>query len=267
MHWKGLKMKKKINTNTNKLKKNIIIIVVILIFLLFTCSSIILIERDYFFIEKCFKSITNKINSYVVSTAYNVNDFSFNVISSKIKYLEKENNELRKTINLSENENEYVVGEVINHNMKNWFDKVEVSKGYSNGIKKGDVVISPDGLIGFVSKVSKKMCEVRLITDVSSRNMVSVIIETKDGNVSGVLKEYDSKTGLFKVYDVVSKNNISKDDKVVLSGFDNDSYKGIYVGKVVKEETSNYGLSKTVWIESSINFDDLLFVIIVKEKN
>ena len=81
MHWKGLKMKKKIITNTNKLKKNIIIIVVILIFLLFTCSSIILIERDYFFIEKCFKSITNKINSYVVSKAYNVNDFSFNVIS------------------------------------------------------------------------------------------------------------------------------------------------------------------------------------------
>lgn len=259
-------MKKKINVNTSKIKKNIIIIIVVLIFLIFTTYSITLIDRDYFFIEKCFKNISSKINSYIIKKTYNINDYSSNVLSSKIQYLEKENNELRKSINLSENETLYVISEVVNHNMKTWFNKIEISKGYNDGIKKDDVVISPDGLIGFVNKVSKELSEVRLITDVSYKNMLSVIIKTSKGNVSGVLKEYDNKTGLFKVYDVVSKYEISINDDVVLSGYDNNLYKGIYVGKVVKEEKSNYGLSKIIWVKSSVNFDDLLFATVIKEK-
>lgn len=259
-------MRKKINFNNKKAKKNAILFVVILMFLIFICSSLVLIKRDYFFIEKGFKNVSSMINSYVVSNAYSVNELSTNVLSSKIAYLEKENNELRKSLGLAKEKNEYVVAEVVNHNMKNWFDKVEISKGYDAGIKKDFVVISNEGLIGFVSKVSKKVCEVDLITGVSSNNMLSVIIETSDGAVSGVLNHYDDKTGLFKVTDVMGKSNILAGDKVFLSGYDNPSYKGIYVGQVVKEEVSNYGLSKTIWVESSVNFDDLLLAIIVKEQ-
>lgn len=258
-------MRKKINSNTKKIKKKIISIIVLLMFLLFTCTSLVLINRDYFLIEKAFKNLSSMINSYVISNLYSVNGLSENVLSTRINYLEKENNELRKSMELSYKKNGYVTGEVINHTMKNWFNKLEVSKGYNDGVKKGDVVISNDGLIGFVSKVSKKMSEVSLITGVSYDNLLSVIIETSLGNLSGVLKEYDSKKGLFKVTDIMGKNNILAGDKVVLSGYDNDLYKGIYVGQVVKEEVSNYGLSKTVWVESSVNFDDLLFVTIIKE--
>lgn len=259
-------MRKKINVKAKNVKKKIITVIVILIFLFFTCLSLALMNRDYFIIEKGFKNLSSMINTYVISNVYSVNNFSNNVLSSKVNYLEKENNELRKSLDLKQTKNDYVIAEVINHTLKNWFDKVEVSKGYNDGIKKDDVVISSEGLIGFVSKVSGKMCEVSLITGTSEDNMLSVIIETKDGNVSGVLRDYDEETGLFMITDVMSKNNILAGDKVVLSGYDNDAYKGIYVGMVVKEEVMNYGLNKTVWVESSVNFDDLLFVAIVKEK-
>ena len=53
---------------------------------------------------------------------------------------------------------------------------------------------------------------------------------------------------------------------MVLSGYDKENYNGIYVGRVVKEENSNYGLSRTIWVESSVNFDDLLFLMVVIEK-
>lgn len=259
-------MRRKINVKTKNLKKKIIVTVVILVFLFFTCLSLALMNRNYFLIEKGFKNLSSMISSYVQSNMYSASGFSKNVLSSRLTYLEEENNKLRKSLELTQTKNNYVIAEVTNHTLKNWFDKVEVSKGYNDGVKKDDVVISSEGLIGFVSKVSGKMCEVDLITGSSEDNMLSVIIETNEGNVSGVLKDYDEKTGLFMVSDVVSKNNILAGDRVVLSGYDNDAYKGIYVGMVVKEEVMNYGLNKTVWVESSVNFDDLLFVAIVKEK-
>ncbi len=259
-------MKKKINFNNKKTKKNALLFTVLSLFLFFICSCLTLVNRNYFLIEKGFKNISSVINSYLVSNSYSVNELSANVLSSKMAYLEKENEELRKTLGLSQLKNEYEVAEVVNHTKKNWFDKIEISKGYDAGIKKDFAVISNEGLIGFISKVSKKVSEVDLITGVSSNNMLSVTIETSDGNISGVLSDYDSKTGLFKITDVMSKNNILAGDRVVLSGYDNYSYKGIYVGLVAKEEISNYGLNKTLWVESSVNFDDLMLAIIVKEQ-
>lgn len=259
-------MRKKMNFNNKKSKKKAVLFTVIVMFLFFICSFLVLVNRNYFLIEKGFKNISSMINSYFVSNSYSVNEFSTNVLSSKLAYLEKENEELRKSLDLDKRENEYVVAEVINHTMKNWFDKIEISKGYDSGINKDFAVISNEGLIGFVSKVSKKVCEVDLITGVSEDNMLSVIIEAKDGNISGVLNGYDNKTGLFKVTGVMSKNNILAGDRVVLSGYDKPSYKGIYLGQVVKEEISNYGLSKTIWVESSVNFDDLILAVVVKEQ-
>lgn len=259
-------MRKKINVKAKNVKKKVITIIITLVFLLFTSLSLALMNRDYFLIEKGFKNLSSMINGFIISNVYSVNGFSNNVLSSKVNQLEKENNELRKNLDLKKTKSNYVIAQVTNHTLKNWFDKIEVSKGYDDGIKKDDVVISSEGLIGFVSKVSDKMCEVNLITGTSENNMISVIIETKDANVSGVLRDYDEKTGLFMITEVMSKNNILKGDKVVLSGYDNETYKGVYIGQVVKEEVSNYGLNKTIWAKSNVNFNDLLFVAIVKEK-
>ena len=188
----------------------------------------------------------------------------------KVRLIDATGNTILNTASITvgdkEKSDDYVIGEITNHTAKNWFNIVEISKGYNDGIKKDDAVINSEGLVGFVSKVSGKMSEVKLLTSVSQNNMLSVTIETNDGYVAGVLSDYDVNTGLFKVDGVMSKSNILAGDKVTLSGYDNESYKGIYVGMVVKEESSNYGLNKTIWVESSVNFDDLMFVAVVKEK-
>ena len=127
-------------------------------------------------------------------------------------------------------------------------------------------VVTENGLIGFISKSSSLISEVNLITNVSDSNMISILIESSDGLISGILSNYDSKNNLFKITDIMQKSNIEKGNRVVLSGYDNDSYKGIYLGKVVKQESDNYGLTKTVWLKSDNNFDDLLYVLVVGDK-
>ena len=80
-----------------------------------------------------------------------------------------------------------------------------------------------------------------------------------------MLSEYDAKNNLFKISDVSNQSKIKTGDNVILSGYDNEFYKGIYVGKVIKEQTVDYGLSKDVWIKQDVNYDDLMFVLVLSD--
>lgn len=257
-------MKKHINYKKTKYQKNINIFIVILLFLLFLSSSIFLIERDYSFLEKVLKTSYNKLNAYIISNSYNTNYTYDYTQNEKMNYLKKENDELRRILNLKSKNEKYNISYVTNHKIKDWFNKIEISSnGYEVSLK--DAVVNQNGLIGFVDKVYKDTCEVDLITNVSLKNMRSVQIVTDNKNISGILKKYDKNTKLFIVMDVIDNSDIKIGDKVVLSGYEKESYKGLLIGSVVKQKVSNYGLNKTIWVKSDVNFDDLLFVAIVGE--
>ena len=94
--------------------------------------------------------------------------------------------------------------------------------------------------------------------------MLPVFINSNGNELFGMLSSYDAKKGLFKVTGITNKDSVNNGDTVTLSGYDNNLYKGIYVGRVVKEELSNYGISKTIWVKSGVNFDDILFVGVIR---
>lgn len=259
-------MRKNINVKSKKNNKEIIIVLVCFIFIFFLCSCLVLFNRNYILPEKMLKSISCKLNSFIINNVYTKNNLNKNLISSKITYLEKENNELRNLLNLNEEKTEYVFSEVINHNSRLWLNTIEITSGVKNKIKKGMPVINENGLVGFINKISKDTSEVKLITNLNENDMVSVLIENGENYLSGILKEYDTKKRLFKITDCLSKEKIEKGSKVVLSGYDNELYKGIYIGIVKKEETSNHGLSKTLWVSSEVDFNNILFVAIIKDK-
>lgn len=255
-------MKKRLNGKTSKIKKRILGMIIILIFLFYICLVLAVSNRPYLHIESFFKSISSCISGFFIDNAYSSNGSYFNVINSKIKYLENENNELKKTLSLKETNINYVPCTIINHNSKVWFDKITINAGYDKNISNELPVINDAGLIGFISKTGKKVSEVKLLTSINDDSLISVIIETSSRSIAGILSDYDIKKGLFKITDVTSKADIYAGDSVVLSGYGNEAYKGIYVGCVIKEESDNYGLSRTIWVKSNVNFDDLLFVLV-----
>ena len=246
-------MRKSIN-GKRKTDKNILIFIVLFIFIIYISN------RKYLFIENAFKNVSTKINEFFIDKVYSTKNYSNKMINSKIKYLQDENNDLRKALDFKEKNENFLIAEVVNHTSKTWFNKVSINKGYNSNIKKDSLVVNENGLVGFIGKVSKNQSEVKLITSVSDDNMLSVFVEAQGEAASGMLSYYDNKSDLFKVESITSKAEIKKGDSVVLSGFDNPLYKGIYVGAVVKEETDNYGLSRTVWVKSDVNFNDLMFL-------
>ncbi|MEG2351635.1 MAG: rod shape-determining protein MreC, partial [Bacilli bacterium] len=225
---------KKINYNSKR-KRSVVIIMVILIFLFFICSFLLLFERKYFMSEKLVKDTVLKITSFISESIYTKDDENKAFVNAKVKYLEYENNELRKSLNLDKENSNLVNAKVINHLSKTWYEKVGINKGKSNNIMINMPVINNNGLIGFVEKTSKTYSSVKLITMVNNKE-ISVIIQNKNNNIAGILSNYDSKNNLFIITEVVDKEKIELGTTVVTSGFNNEKYGGIYVGKVVKEE-------------------------------
>ena len=257
-------MKKPLNNSSGK-KKNILIkIIVIFVFIFFFVSVIVLSDRKYFYIEKTFKCITKKINYSLVRKLYNKeNSIGNDGYISKIKTLEKENNELKDIIDLKGKNTNYMPEVVISRASYNWYKKIEITNNNHNDKEKVPV-INQYGLVGFVSKTSKSVNEVELLTNMKN-NLISVLIETDNKEISGVLKYYDSKKGLFIVSDIIDKNEIKDGDRVVLSGYQSN-YKGIFVGNVASQEINDYGLTKAVLVKSNVNFDDIVYVFMVGEK-
>lgn len=255
-----------LNGKNNKLiYKKVIVIITIFIFLFFIVSTLITIDRKYFFIEKISKNIYFSINKNIVKKMYNKEIcIGNNNYLSKIEQLEKENNDLKEIVKLKSTNTNYTVETVIGRSNYNFYNKLEITNSNKDN-KVNMPVINKDGLIGFIDKISNSVSEVNLLTNISEKKLISVLIVSEEKEISGVLKEYDSKRKLFKITDIIDKSKIKEGDSVVLSGYQGN-YKGIYIGSVQKQDITDYGLTKTVWVKSNVNFNDIMYVMTVGEK-
>ena len=60
-----------------------------------------------------------------------------------------------------------------------WWRSLRVNKGLRAGVAKGDAVIAPEGLVGYVTDVTDSTADVRLITDPACR--ISCVLEAAPG--------------------------------------------------------------------------------------
>lgn len=259
-------MKKKINGKKNKITKKITIFIVITIFLLAITPTLILMNRKYLFIESFFKEANARANRYFINHMYSNKDFKNSMINSKTKYLEYENEILRKSLKFKESNSNYKLCEIVNHTSKYFYDRIDINLGSKKGVKKSDPVITDKGLIGFVSKVGENVSEVKLLTSINENNMLSVAIEKDEQKIYGVLRGYDPIKNVFEVTDIVGKTDNLKDASVFLSNYNNNSYGGILIGKVDEEKSNEYGLSKKVLVKQDVDYNNLLFVAVVMGK-
>ena len=239
----------KLKNKRNKKNIDLILIICLVPIFLFISISLSIIDRNYFFLESFFKNANYLIINKISNKKENKNDS--NVYKVYIKELENENNELRKILKLKKSNKKITLCEVVNkHNI---ITKKTVEIKCSNKLKINSYVFNSNGLVGYVSKTSKKISEVKLLTNLDKP--ISVIIKSNENEIFGVLDNYDKKNNLFIVSNVISKNEIKINDNVML--YDN---KNIKIGNVSKIKNSNYGISKKVIVKSDVNFYNLNFL-------
>lgn len=247
------------------------------IFIITTISIIILVTSIAFsyttnFIENIGKSITLGINKLIFypTTVSKVDQSESYLIQKNVnESLEKEIQELKDVLDLNQTLTEYSVenATVISRNKSYWFNTLTIDKGKTSGIKEGMAVITKAGLVGKVSKVYSSTSEIKLITSIDANFKVSVGIKVDDKDTYAILNGYDSKNGLLKVVGVDKSLNIEKDTQVVTSGLGDLFPRGIYVGTVEIQENDKYDLSKTIYLKTAQDFNNIHYVSILKEHN
>lgn len=258
----------------NKTRKNIIVIITIILIILGITLSINL-NRTPGALESISKDISMFLNKTIMypfknfNAEKNIDQSKSYLIQKNINTsLEKEVEELKELLELNTTLTGYEVenATILSRNKSYWFNTLTIDKGKKSGLKKGMAVITKNGLIGKISKVSNNSSEIKLITSDDINFKISVAIKTNDEDNYAILNGYDHEKNLLKVTGIDKTTNINENDTVVTSGLGTKFPRGIYIGTVEEITSDKYNLSKTLYIKTSQDFNNIHYVTILKEK-
>ncbi len=194
----------------------------------------------------------------------------------KINSIEAENNNLKSEVKKLKNTLElntilsdkvYKNATIVNRNIDYWYDEVTIDKGKKNGIKKDMAVINNDGLVGKITTVSNYYSTVKLLANENMSDKISVKIKIGNEYAYGLISKYNAKNNSYTVDGISENLKISKGSEVVTTGMGDIFPSGLLVGYVTKVTTDNFDLSKVAVVESSVDFNNLDYVSVLKRKD
>ncbi len=104
---------------------------------------------------------------------------------ASLQQLARDNQRLRGLLALDRGAGARLSAPVISREEGGWWQQLELGKGSLDGVKAGDPVLAPGGLIGRVSSVTPSTARVQLLTDSGSRLGVWVARVQRHGLLVG----------------------------------------------------------------------------------
>ncbi len=138
---------------------------------------------------------------------------------------------------------------------------VTLNRGSVDGIKARDIVITADGVAGYVTELGSTWCKVTTILD-SSCEIGAMITRTQD---IGVLEGDFSLAaeGRCKVSYLANTVKLNSGDSVVTSGIGGIFPSGLVIGNVIEIKPERHGISQYAVIEPAVDILNLKNVFVI----
>lgn len=179
----------------------------------------------------------------------------------QLQTLQTENKALKSQLKVNATLSDYsvVTATVTSRSPSNWQAQLIINKGSNSGIRKNMSVMGSGGLIGRISQVNTTNSKVELISDANSMsNKFAIQVTNSAGKiVDGILTSFNSSQNLMVMGNITSNIKVKKGDLVATSGLGGITPSGLYVGKVEKVKTDDYGLSKKIYIKPATDFNNI----------
>ena len=179
----------------------------------------------------------------------------------QLQVLQQENRALKDQLKISNTLTDYkVVNAVVTSRSPNsWQTQLIIDKGTNAGLKKGLSVMGSGGLIGRITQVNTTNAKVELISDNSKvSDRFAIRVQNGDGEtVDGIVTSFNQSKNLIVMGQITSSVSVKKGDLVTTSGLGGVTPSGLYVGKVEKVGSDNYGLSKKIYIKPATDFNNI----------
>jgi rod shape-determining protein MreC len=148
-------------------------------------------------------------------------------LKAQVTELQYQNRELKKLLGLTETlSTEAIPAAVLARSADSWWQQLTLTKGSQAGVKVGDIVVAPGGLIGKVERVSASTSRVLLISDPSSQVGV-MVSRTRE---MGVLQGTGTQQSILEFFE--KEPDVALGDIVVTSGLSSLYPAGIVIGQV-----------------------------------
>ncbi len=179
--------------------------------------------------------------------------------------LREENERLRKMLELKKNEKDYktVAADVISYEIDNFSKSYTINKGLKDGIIQNCAVITPYGLVGYVSEVGRNWAKINPIVDSKVSVSATVLRVSNTAIVQGDMSLMED--GFCKMTYVSKESGIEVGDHVETSGAGGVIPQGIYIGKVVEIKNDVTGVSQEAIINPGVDFSNLKEVLVIKK--
>ncbi len=181
----------------------------------------------------------------------------------KTENLKEENDRLRKILDLKSKQQEYksVVADIVAFEMDNFSKSYTINKGMKDGITQNCAVITPFGLVGYVSDVGRTWATVLPIVDSRVSVSASVIRVSNTAIVQGDMRLMEE--GLCKMTYVSKDSGIEIGDYIETSGAGGIIPAGVYIGKVTELRNDVTGVSQEAVIKPGVDFSGLKEVMVI----
>lgn len=183
------------------------------------------------------------------------------------KDLEKEIEDLKKTLNLNKtmSDKKLINASIIKRSTAFWYNTITIDKGSKNGIKKGNAVINDMGLIGKIINVNNYTSDVKLLTSKNDNNSISAMFYVDNNPYYGLISEYNIEKNELYLKNVIGDFDINKikNTNVVTSGLSDSFSSGLLIGKIKEIKKDSYGISNNIKITPAANFNNIKIVSVV----
>jgi len=257
----------------------IIIVFLILLPLLFLSSSS-KARKEMAWYDRVIFYMTHPIQELITNTvegAFSFFDNYVNLIDTKeknkklkkqlssitqearqLREVQLENERLRALLNFKQRVSPFMIpAQVISKDISNEFETIRINKGSRDNIKKDMAVVTPQGIVGRIIKVTSNYSTVLTIIDPASRIDGIIQRSRARGVISGVsggncIMEYVRRT-----------DDVKEGDEVISSGLAGIFPKGLHIGKVYKVIKKPYGISQYIEIKPDVEFSKIEEIFVV----
>ncbi len=154
-------------------------------------------------------------------------------------------------------EYEYVGASVIGRDPSPFLQYVIINRGSDDGLRRGMPVVTQQGLVGRISRVTAAGANVQLITDPA----MSINVRVQPSRERAVLT--GSITGDLALDFIPQAADVNPGDLVLTSGFGGNYPPNILIGQVTGVRSQDFDLFQSGSVQPVVDFEQLEIVLVI----
>ncbi len=150
---------------------------------------------------------------------------------------------------------------VISRDYGTWTNTLVIDVGSEEGIKENMAVVTPKGVVGFISNAYPHSSRVQLMTD--PRTSIGAIVQRPESRVASVVRGNGNVPTEPQFVNIAKDADILEGDTLVTSGFGSIYPKGLFIGTIVSIHQNDDDFVKYAVIRPGVDFSKLEEVFVI----